>query len=87
MTSYIQLICFFISFYFGILLYYTNKFNILFSNNKPFIIKFIINFLYIFNMSLLYVVVLYKINNGILHVYFVFLIILGYILSCVKKRK
>ncbi len=87
MNSYIQLICMLGSFIFGVCLYYMNKINIRLISNKNILIKTIISSLYLFNVSLLYVVLLYKINSGVLHIYFVFLIIIGYIFMCVKKRK
>lgn len=87
MNSYVQCICLIVSFIFGILLYYGNKFNIRIIRNKNILIKLILSVFYIFNMSMLYVLFLYKINSGILHIYFVLLIIIGYVFMCVKKRK
>lgn len=87
MHSYIQFVCLLVSFIYGIFLYYGNFLNTKIINNKNILFKFIISLLYIFNMSLLYVCFLYKINGGVLHIYFVLLIIIGYIFTCVKKRK
>lgn len=87
MNSYIQLFCLVVSFLYGIFLYYANNFNVKVIDNKCILLKIIISILYVFNISLLYVCFLYKINGGILHIYFVVLIILGFVLTCVKKRK
>ncbi len=87
MNSYIQLISLIVSFLYGYILYYLNKFNIKIINKKNLVFKIIISFLYIFDISLLYVVLLYILNKGILHIYFVLFIILGYLVMCVKKRK
>lgn len=87
MNSYVQCICLIVSFLFGILLYYGNMFNTTIIRNKNILIKLILSVFYIFNMSMLYVLFLYKINSGILHIYFVLLIIIGYVFMCVKKRK
>ena len=87
MNSYIQLICLIVSFLYGIFLYYFNIFNIKVISNKSILFKIVISILYLFNISLLYVCFLYKVNGGVLHLYFVLLIILGYIFICVKKRK
>lgn len=87
MSSYIQLICLIVSFCYGACINYANRFNLKLIRNKMIISKFIIVLLYIFNMSLLYVVFLYKINDGMLHHYFVLFIILGYYFIDVKKRK
>ncbi len=85
MNSYIQLISLIISFIYGIVLYYLNLFNIKKFNNKNIIIKSLIYILYLFDISLLYVCILYKLNNGILHIYFILCILLGYGIVCVKK--
>ena len=87
MSSYVQLICLVFSFCYGGLIYYTNLFNIMVINNKNILIKLILSVLYVIVMSLIYVCFLYKLNGGILHVYFILSIIVGYILFCVKKRK
>lgn len=87
MNSYVQFICLIVSFVYGIFLYYGNKINVRIISNKNVLLKIFISVLYVFNISLLYVGFLYKINGGILHIYFVLLIIIGYVLTCVKKRK
>ncbi len=85
MNSYIQLMCLIVSFIYGIFIYIASKFNIKVIKNKNIIIKSIINILFIFNISLGYVVILYYLNSGILHIYFILLMILGYGIMCVKK--
>ncbi len=87
MTSYVQLICLIVSFLYGILIFYTNKLNNRLMFKKNIFIQVIGNILYINNMALLYICFLYKINNGILHIYFVLFIIVGYLVMSVKKRK
>lgn len=87
MNSFVQLICLFVSFSYGIMLYYTNIFNIIIIDNKNVLIKLIISLLYIVLMSMIFVSFLYKINGGVLHIYFILFITLGYVLICVKKRK
>ena len=51
--------------------------------NSKGIIKILTNIFFIFDNVLLYFIILKKINNGILHYYFIFSIILGYL--SVKK--
>ena len=87
MSSYIQLICLIFSFLYGIVVNYLNKFNLLIIKNKNCFIKLIIISLYIFNITLFYTIILYKLNYGVLHHYFVLFILLGYIFVNVKKRK
>lgn len=85
MNSYIQLISLLVSFGYGILLFYLNRFNIKIIRGKNIVIRSIISLLYLFDIALLYIVILYKLNSGIWHVYFALCIILGYVFICVKK--
>lgn len=87
MNSYLQLICLLYSFLFGYSLYYLCKFNIRIIRKLGLLFKIIISVLFINNVSLFYIIVLYKLNYGILHYYFIIMIILGFMLCCVKKRK
>lgn len=87
MNSYIQLICLFVSFFYGVFLYYANNYNVKVIISSNILEKIFISILYLFVISLTYVCFLLKLNDGILHIYFVFLIILGYVFVSVKKRK
>lgn len=87
MNSYTQLICLVVSFLYGICLYFTSVINFKLFKKKNIIVKTIGNILYVNNMALLYIWFLYSINGGILHIYFVVFIILGYLMISVKKRK
>lgn len=77
----IQLLSLFVSFIFGIFLFFMVKLNYkyLFSSfNKK---RIFFNFIFSLDFSLLYFLVLYYINDGILHLYFLLLIIFGFLLS------
>lgn len=87
MNSYIQVICLVVSFLYGIFLYFSNHFNYNILKDKNIVVKIFGNILYILNATLLYILFLYKMNYGILHIYFIFFIVLGYVLMSVKKRK
>lgn len=87
MNSYVQLFCLVGSFCYGMFMYYCNKIHFYFIHNKMILVRFIGNLLYVFNMSLFYVCVLYKVNNGILHLYFILFLLVGYFFVSVKKRK
>ncbi len=87
MNSFIQVISLGSSFVYGILLYYLNNVNYRIIRNKNIIAKLLISILYLFNVSIIYVIFLYKLNNGILHIYNILFILVGYVLIAVKKRK
>ena len=55
--------------------------------NGIFIYRFMISFLFVMFISLLYFIILLKINNGILHVYFFLVFFTGYMLSFVIYSK
>jgi len=87
MDSYTQLGCLVVSFLYGIMLFWLNNLNYKILCDKNKFVNIIGSILYIINVSLIYISFLYKFNNGILHIYFVLFIILGYIFISVKKRK
>jgi len=84
----IQIISLFVSFLFGIFLFVMVKINYkyLFSvkNNK---LKVLFNFIFCLDLSLLYFLILYFLNNGTLHMYFLLLIIFGFLLSYNFSKK
>ena len=87
MSSYVQLVSLISSFIYGIILYYFNFLNFKFIKNKNIIVVIIVSLLYLFDISLLYVLFLYKLNGGVLHIYNILFIIIAYVLMSVKKRK
>ena len=92
MSIEIQLICFSISFILGIVIYLMEQFNTKLVKNKPLIFQVIIMLLAAFVIVIGYVDILYFINGGIFHIYFLIMIIIGYIvgrrkcLSRIKKK-
>lgn len=87
MNSYVQLISLVSSSVYGVCLYYFNKLNYKLIKDKNIISKIVISILYLFNVSLVYVCFLYKLNGGVLHVYNILFMLISYILLSVKKRK
>lgn len=87
MNSYVQLFLLVFSFIYGKIVFCLNNINIKVFNNKNIIVKIIGNLFYINNMTLIYILVLYKACYGELHVYFILVMLFGYVLECVKKCK
>ena len=81
-----QIISMVFSFIYGIVIsvLYNFNYNLLFS--KRTIFKVIFNLLFVFDLVLLYFLIMKKINGGIIHPYFYLLIILGFI-SCFSISK
>ena len=81
-----QIISMIFSFIYGIVIsvLYNFNYNLLFS--KRTIFKVIFNLLFVFDLVLLYFLIIKKINGGIIHPYFYLLITLGFI-SCFSISK
>lgn len=78
MSYQLQLLSFLVSFLFGIFFSFTSRFhyNLVFSLKS--VLRYLLTFLYILDISLIYILLLYYINHGILHIYFVFITFIGY---------
>ena len=87
MPSYIQLLCIFVSLIFGGLFKISYDFCSKLLVSKNIFLKLVSIFFIVILFALLYLFVVYKINGGIIDIYFYLLIIFGYILVSVKKRK
>ena len=73
-----QVIALIFSFIYGGVLsvLYNFNYNILFYKNR--VVKIIFNIIFIFDLVLIYFLVMRKINNAVIHPYFYLLIILGF---------
>lgn len=74
----IQLICFFISFLYGMLINFSMRVHRKLLKKTYWVSKILIYFLATFIMVIMYVDVLFFISNGNFHVYFMFMIIFGF---------
>lgn len=83
----IQIISLIFSFFYGIFFYILLEVNshFLYSTKLPF--KIINSFLFVMLNTLLYFIILKKINNGIVHVYFLLCITVGYIIAKIVRAK
>ena len=77
----------FILFFYGIFFFSMLEVNYKILYNGKFIYRIMISFLFVIFISLLYFIILIKINNGILHVYFFLVFFTGYMLSFVIYSK
>lgn len=79
MTLKVQIISLIVSLLYGIFFSFLLNLNykIIYNNKK--IIQIISSFLFIIFNSLLYFYILLKINNGIVHIYLILSLIIGYI--------
>lgn len=73
-----QIIALIISFIYGIFFYITWKLNEWIIKNKKRRYRSIISILYMYVIVLLYIITIFKINNGKFHIYFFILLYLGF---------
>ena len=76
----IQIICIIVSFLYGIFIKICNLINSTLIKNNNKYINIIFNVIYMYILVILYIILIYKINKGIFHIYFIIMILLGYIL-------
>ena len=83
----IQIFSLLYSFFYGIVFYILLEINHKILYNGKLFYRIIISFLFVIFASLLYFIILMKINYGYIHFYFFLCIILGYILCKVVYKK
>ena len=82
-----QIIGMLFSFLYGLFLggLYNFNYNLLFK--LPKLKKVLFNFLFVFDLVLLYFIIIKKINGGIIHPYFYLLIVLGFLVTFKYSKK
>ena len=75
----VQMISLLVSFCYGVFFYLMLEWNSKFLYSSSLVVKVLISFLFVLFHSLLYFLILMRINYGYVHVYFFLCIILGYI--------
>ena len=89
MSIKLQLVCFAISFFYGIFISMFYRFNKKFLDSSNYFSKVIIYMLMSFLIVIGYIDIFYFINKGIFHIYFIILLILGILVGgkiCYKKK-
>lgn len=85
----VQLQVIIVSFIYGILLSYLIKLQYKYLFESKLVYKILITILFVFDNCLLYFLLLRLINNGIFHIYFSFVLVLGFIFGnyLVNKKR
>ena len=82
----IQIYSLLFSFFYGIFVFFLLELNYKLLYTGKMLYKIIISLLFVMFISLLYFYGLLKINNGIIHIYFLIVMFTGYMLSFVIYR-
>ena len=83
----LQIISLIFSFFFGIIFSICTNLNYRFLFSKNLFFKIIFTMIYIIDFSLLYFLIIKKINQGVIHEYFLLAIVLGYIISFISLNR
>ena len=81
----LQLISLIYSFGYGVFFYFFNFLNDKFLGKKK-VLDVLILLMFIVLNSIIYLTILYKINFGVFHIYFLIMIVLGYYCGCLFKK-
>ncbi len=81
MSANLQLICFLVSFLYGILFGLLTKLHFSLINKYHQIFQILISLVFIIDIILGYILIMYNLNAGIFHIYFFIFILGGYLLS------
>ncbi len=90
MTTKLQLLSFLVSFLFGIFFYFTSLLNYKLIHKHSVLLKYGITFIYSVILSLLYILIMFKVNYGVIHIYFIGMLFLGFLFAwkyCQKFKK
>ena len=83
----LQIISFIFSFIFGAFFYETCFINYKLIKKCKTWLKYLLSIIYVIDISLLYILGMYKINYGIIHIYFILVLFLGFYLASVYSKK
>lgn len=86
MSARVQLFTFFVSFLYGILFSLLTRwhFHVLLPNSI--IMKYLATILFMIDVVLGYVIIMYHINQGIIHIYFLIFVFLGFVAEIVLHK-
>ncbi len=87
MTCNIQLLSILISFIFGIIFYFITYMNFKLIKNMKVLFQHIITFVYVIDMTIIYILIIYKFNKGYFHLYFITMVLLGFCLAYLLNNK
>jgi hypothetical protein len=86
MTSLTQLIVLLFNFLYGIIIYFITIINYFFIKNETTIVRIMISILFIIDFTFIYLLSVYKINNGIIHIYYLFTFLIGLFIGYIIKK-
>ena len=83
----VQILSLVVSFFYGIIFYILLEITSKFLYSSSIIVQIFFSFLFVLFNSLIYFLILLKINNGYIHIYFLLCLIFGYFLCKVIFKR
>ena len=87
MNAKLQLITFIISFIYGIIFSLLTIYNFKLIAKLKVIFKHLITFIYVLDMTIIYIIILYHLNKGYFHIYFIMTVFLGFVIGLIIYKK
>lgn len=87
MSSGIQILSLLVSFGYGVVFYLVSRFNNFMVAKKSLVVQLVFSTILVVDLVILYIYIMYKINLGSVHPYFVAMVVLGYILMYFNYKK
>ena len=82
-----QLLLLLINFFYGQLVFCSMLLNYFFIKKEPIIVKILLTSLFTIDITILYLIIIYKINYGIFHYYYLFSFGIGFYFAYFFKKK
>ena len=87
MSSFLQIITFIVSFIFGIGFYFLTVINFKLIENFNIHLQHFLTLIYTLDMTIIYIIILYHINKGYFHIYFIFSVFIGFLMGYILDKK
>lgn len=81
MSSTLQLISFLVSFLYGIFFYFLTSLNFHLIKDLKLYLKHILTFIYVIDMTIIYIIIFYHLNKGYFHIYFILMVFVGFFIG------
>lgn len=87
MSSNLQLLSFFVSLIYGILFYFLTILNFKLIKDLKLIVKHLLTLIYVLDITIIYIIIFYHLNQGVFHIYFIFTVFAGFFLGFLIHKK